>query len=82
MLDKYGLPRKLFGISADEIPVAQGVTAMLDEPEMATAKTENAVPVTSAPEHDPSQPPWGPEEDTDHLAGTPDLNDDAVEFPF
>ncbi|KHK01330.1 hypothetical protein [Desulfovibrio sp. TomC] len=95
MLDKYGLSREIFGITSGDMPVtpdttvvqdahwipaAQDVTVVPVAPGMAAAKIEN-VPVASEPEHDPSMPPWGSEED-DVLAGAPDLNDDAADYPF
>ena len=43
---------------------------------------ENAPVVDPAPEHDPSLPPWGRDEDDDLLAGIPDLIAGAAEGIF
>lgn len=86
MLDRYGLSRDLFGVSAVVTPLAQDVSrtqVVQDATVPPDDDTENTV--TSAPEHDPSLPPWGLDEDADQLAGLPDFNDgDDVEaiYPF
>ncbi len=43
---------------------------------------ENAPTADPAPEHDPSSPPWGRDEDDDLLAGMPDLIAGDAEPPF
>lgn len=94
MLEKYGLSKDLFGIFSAAMPAAQDASrtqVVQDAPGMPVAQDATVTPDddtedTAIPavelRPDPSQPPWGPEEDFDLLAGVPDLNDDAAEYPF
>lgn len=94
MLDKYGLPHELFGVSAAATPEAQDMTVaqgcprtpaeqdgmpVPDAPGIIPGGVDNAVPVIEESAHDPSLPPWVQEREDNFPAIKLFLSDDDEE---